>query len=228
MNLENNIKIFYPACGNDFWNSGGLGGSLNLIREALEGNGPISDKVPNSLDIVYCDINPNIDIEKINYVVNRLFRNRNNHLSHKYFSKTTSQLNFQEDHEDNFPTGWNNEWKTFIWMFELMGEINGVNIRFRYFSTSYQQTICYLLKTGWKLEDDDVILLGSNWRYYGEGGQNLHTIFQEPLNQFFDSETKVITRSRWNQNFENEHRLVDNEHFSIRRFSQGFWEVSYE
>ena len=89
MNLENKIKIFYPACGNDFWNSGGLGGSLNLIREALEGNGPISDKVPNSLDIVYCDINPNIDIEKINYVVNRLFRNRNNNLRHKYFSKTT-------------------------------------------------------------------------------------------------------------------------------------------
>nr|MBC8518321.1 hypothetical protein [Euryarchaeota archaeon] len=64
----------------------------------------------------------------------------------------------------------------------------------------------YLYSTGWTLGEDDVILLGSNWRYYGEGGQNLHTIFQAPLNKFFNGKTKVITR------------------FTTRRYHQGFWE----
>ena len=56
------------------------------------------------------------------------------------------------------------------------------------------------------LDADDAILLGSNWRYYGEGGQNLYTIFNEPLNRFFDGETKVITSN------------------TVRRYHQGFWE----
>ena len=224
MKIKSNIKIFYPACGYDFWNRGGLGGSLNLIREALDGCGPISEKSPASLDIVYCDINPRIDIQKITSVVNRLFSNRNDNSGQNYFSVTTSQLNFHEEHEDNFSVNYGTEWRIFTWMHELIGRVNGVKIRFRYFSASYQQTMCYLINTGWKLGKDDVILLGSNWRYYGEGGQNLHTIFQEPLNQFFDNETKLITRYDGNNNLRNDEHFYDFDYFTVRRFNQGFWE----
>jgi len=227
MNIENNIKIFYPACGHDLWTRGGLGGSLRIIREVLDGNGPISDKIPDSLDIVYCDINPNLDIQRIAPEVSRLFRGVNNSSRKKYFSKTTSQLYFHYEHDDNFEVGFGADWKVVTWMHELIGKVNGIRIRFRYFSASYEQTMCYLIKTGWKLGKDDVILLGTNWRYYGEGGQNLHTIFQEPLCHFFDGGTKVITRVGWNPTFQNEFGHSDINDFSVRSFSQGFWEESY-
>ena len=224
MNVKNDVKIFYPACGHDFWNGGGLGGSLRLIRQAMNGNGPISDKIPTSLDVVYCDINPEITIHKIKRVIDILMGNQINNSRTRYFSEAIMQLNFNREPDVNLPFGGPEEWKTFVWMYELVGELNGINIRFRYFSTSYQQTMFYLWKHGWKLEKDDVILLGSNWRYYGEGGQNLHTIFEHPLSQFFDNKTKLITRYDGDIDYRSEEHYYDFDYFTLRRFSQGFWE----
>ena len=207
----NNIRIVYPACGRDFWNGGGLGGSLHLIREAMHGEGPITDEVPTSLDIVYCDINPEIDMHRVRREIIRLFSmpNRPNPRRERNLLESMSQLHFgslptQEGFLFENPEG---EWKRHTWAFEMSGRVQDVTIRFRYFSAGYQQVMHYLYSTDWTLGEDDAILLGSNWRYYGEGGQNLYTIFNAPLNRFFDGETKVITA------------------FTTRRYHQGFWET---
>jgi hypothetical protein len=200
----------YPACGRDFWNGGGLGGSLNLIRQAMHGEGNITDEVPTSLDIVYCDIDPDIDLHKIRREVNRLFSTVNvpNLRRERNLLESTTQLHFgPEPIDEGLPMQTSpQDWVRNTWAFELVGQYQDVSVRFRYFSASYQQVMYYLYSTGWTLGVDDAILLGSNWRYYGEGGQNLHTIFQAPLSQFFDEETKVITQS------------------TVRRYHQGFWE----
>ena len=208
--MKNNLRIMYPACGRDFWNGGGLGGSLHMIRDAIHGEGSIIDEAPTSLDIVYCDIDPNIDLHRVRREVNRLFSlpNRPNHRRERNLLESTTQLHFgplstQEGFLFENPEG---EWKRNTWALEVVGQVRDVTIRFRYFSAGYQQVMNYLHSTGWTLGDDDVILLGSNWRYYGEGGQNLHTIFQAPLNKFFNEDTKVITR------------------YTTRRYHQGFWE----
>ena len=206
-----NIRIVYPACGRDFWNGGGLGGSLHLIREAMHGEGPITDEVPTSLDIVYCDIDPEIDLHRVRREIIRLFSmpNRPNPRRERNLLESMSQLHFgplptQEGFLFENPEG---EWKRHTWAFEMSGRVRDVTIRFRYFSAGYQQVMQYLYSTGWTLGADDAILLGYNWRYYGEGGQNLYTIFNAPLSRFFDGETKVITAN------------------TVRRYHQGFWET---
>ena len=208
--MKNNLRIMYPACGRDFWNSGGLGGSLNLIRDAIHGEGPITDVAPTSLDIVYCDIDPNIDLHRVRREVNRLFSlpNQPNPRRERNLLESTTQLHFgPEPIDEGLPMHTSpNDWVRNAWSFELVGQYQDVTVRFRYFSVSYQQVMYYLYSTGWALGEDDVILLGSNWRYYGEGGQNLHTIFQAPLSKFFNGKTKVITR------------------YTTRRYHQGFWE----
>ncbi len=208
--ITNDIRIMYPACGRDFWNGGGLDGSLNLIRKAIHGEGPITDEVPTSLDIVYCDIDPNIDLHRVRREASRLFSTVNTpHLRReRNLLESTTQLHFgPEPIGEGLPMETSpQDWVRNTWAFELVGQHQGVTIRFRYFSASYQQVMYYLYSTGWTLGADDAILLGSNWRYYGEGGQNLHTIFHTPLSKFFDEETKVITR------------------YTTRRYHQGFWE----
>ena len=208
--MKNNLRIVYPACGRDFWNGGGLGGSLHLIRDAIHGEGAVTDEVPTSLDIVYCDIDPNIDLHRVRREVNRLFSlpNRPNHRRERNLLESTTQLHFGPlpTQEGFLFENLEGEWKRNTWALEMVGQVRDVIIRFRYFSAGYQQVMNYLHSTGWTLGEDDVILLGSNWRYYGEGGQNLHTIFQAPLNKFFNGKTKVITR------------------FTTRRYHQGFWE----
>lgn len=208
--MSKNIRIMYPACGRDFWNGGGLGGSLNLIREAIHGEGTITDEVPTSLDIVYCDIDPDIDLHMVRRKVNRLFSTVNapNLRRERNLLESTTQLHFgPEPTQEGLQFEYSEiEWKRNTWAFELVGQHQGVTVRFRYFSASYQQVMYYLYSTGWTLGADDTILLGDNWRYYGEGGQNLHTIFHAPLIRFFDEETKVITRC------------------TVRRYHQGFWE----
>jgi len=211
MNIANNIRIVYPACGRDFWNGGGLGGSMNLIRQAIHGEGPITDEVLTSLDIVYCDIDPEIDLHRIRREINRLFStpNRPNPRRERNLLESMSQLHFgPEPIDEGLPLEYSpHEWMRNTWAYELAGQHHGVFIRFRYFSASYQQVMYYLYSTGWTLGPDDAILLGSNWRFFGEGGQNLHKIFEAPLSKFFDAETKVITR------------------YTARRYHQGFWEA---
>ncbi len=204
------IRIVYPACGFDFWDGGGLNGSLHMIRDAMQGLGPITEDVPTSLDIVYCDINPEIDIHTVKRAVDRLFYSPNqpNGQRQRYRLESTTQFHFGPEPEDErLPMDYSpSEWFRNTWAYELVGQYQGLSIRFRYFAASYQQVMYYLNLIGWTLGADDAIILGDNWRYYGEGGQNLHTIFKRPLNRFFDEYTKVITRN------------------TVRRFHQGFWE----
>jgi len=209
--MKNNLRIIYPACGRDFWNGGGLGGSLHLIQDAIHGEGPIVDEAPTSLDIVYCDIDPNIDLHRVRREVNRLFSlpNRPNPRRERNLLESTTQLHFgPEPIDEGLPMHTSPiDWVRNTWAFELVGRYQDVTVRFRYFSASYQQVMYYLYSTGWTLGADDAILLGSNWRYYGEGGQNLHTIFHEPLSKLFNGDTKIITR------------------YTTRRYHQGFWEA---
>jgi len=211
MNVKGHLRIMYPACGHDFWNDGGFDGSLYLIEDAIFGQSRLSDSVPKILDIVYCDINPEITKHTIKRAVDRLFSAQPNVRKPRYLIESETLQHFSPLPEDeglqmDSPS---KEWVRTSWVYELVAKHrDGVIIRFRYFSTSYQQVMYYLYSTGWKLQSGDAILLGSNWRIYGEGGQNLCTIFEKPLRKFFHESTKVVTAEG-----------VD------RIFSQGYWNV---
>ena len=209
MSVKKNLRIMYPACGYDFWNDGGFSGSLTLVEDAIFGQGRLSDCRAETLDIVYCDINPEISKHTIKRAVDRLLCTQPNVREPRYILESESILHFSQLPEDEgLQMGYpDQEWTRNTWAYELLAQHrNGAMIRFRYFSASYQQVMYYLYSTGWGLQSDDVILLGSNWRNYGEGGQNLRTIFEEPLRKIFHDSTKVVTAEG-----------VD------RVYSQGYW-----
>jgi hypothetical protein len=139
--MRNDIRIMYPACGRDFWNGGGLDGSLNLIRKAIHGEGPITDGVPTSLDIVYCDIDPNIDLHRVRREVNRLFSTMNIPplRRERNLLESTTQLHFgPEPIDEGLPMATSpHDWMRNTWAFELVGQYQGVTIRFRYFNIPY-------------------------------------------------------------------------------------------
>lgn len=198
------IKVFYPACGFDFWRDSNPDfdrplASLEQVRDGLFGKGRITNKKPQFMDIVFCDINPEIEINTIKSAVRRLFRGADNNPNMSDFViKSESKIEFSTrppeewnlTFEGDDPSG---EWKEQSWMYEICGRgLNDVMVRFRYYFASYQQIMYYLYSIGWKLGENDAILLGSNWREYGEGGQNLRTIFEDPLDKFFHDDTKIL------------------------------------
>ena len=150
--MSKNIRIMYPACGRDFWNGGGLSGSLNLIRQAMHGKGNITDEVPASLDIIYCDIDPDIDLHRVRREVNRLFSTVNmpNLRRERNLLESTTQLHFgPEPINEGLPMQTSpQDWVRNTWAFELVGQYQDVTVRFRYFSASYQQVMYYLYSTG--------------------------------------------------------------------------------
>ena len=211
MNTKKSLRIMYPACGHDFWNSGGFSGSLSLVENAIFGQSQLSDSRTEILDIVYCDIDPEISKHTIKRAVDRLLCVPPNVREPRYLVESESILHFSPLPEDEgLEMGYpDREWTRHSWVYELVAKHReGVMIRFRYFSASYQQVMYYLYSIGWTLQSGDAILLGGNWRLYGEGGQNLCTIFEEPLRKLFHESTKIVTAEG-----------ID------RVYSQGYWDA---
>ena len=205
---KDTLRVFYPASGLDFWRDDPdehlHTGSFDEIKMCLHGEGRITKVKPQLVDIVFCDNSPNIGINDIRPLVDRLFNSKGNNLDTTPIIKYYSDVHFSKIPPRDWIFTWEQEWadgpseiewKKNSWMYEVCGiGINDVMIRFRYYATSYQQTMHYLYSIGWKLRDDDTILLGSNWQDYGEGGQNLKVIFEEPLNKFFHENTIVLDK----------------------------------
>lgn len=216
---KDTLRVFYPASGLDFWRDDPdehlHTGSFDEIKMCLHGEGRITKVKPQLVDIVFCDNSPNIGINDIRPLVDRLFKSKGNNLDTTPIIKYYSDVHFSKVPPRDWIFTWEQEWadgpseiewKKNSWMYEVCGiGINDVMIRFRYYATSYQQTMHYLYSIGWKLRDDDTILLGSNWQDYGEGGQNLKVIFEEPLNKFFHENTIVLDK------------------YTKRTHSQGMW-----
>lgn len=216
---KDTLRVFYPASGLDFWRDDPdehlHTGSFDEIKMCLHGEGRITKVKPQLVDIVFCDNSPNIGINDIRPLVDRLFNSKGNNLDTTPIIKYYSDVHFSKIPPRDWIFTWEQEWadgpseiewKKNSWMYEVCGiGINDVMIRFRYYATSYQQTMHYLYSIGWKLRDEDTILLGSNWQDYGEGGQNLKVIFEEPLNKFFHENTIVLDK------------------YTKRTHSQGMW-----
>lgn len=216
---KDTLRVFYPASGLDFWRDDPdehlQTGSFDEIKMCLHGEGRITKVKPQLVDIVFCDNSPNIGINDIRPLVDRLFNSKGNNLDTTPIIKYYSDVHFSKIPPRDWIFTWEQEWadgpseiewKKNSWMYEVCGiGINDVMIRFRYYATSYQQTMHYLYSIGWKLRDEDTILLGSNWQDYGEGGQNLKVIFEEPLNKFFHENTIVLDK------------------YTKRTHSQGMW-----
>ena len=216
---KDTLRVFYPASGLDFWRDDPdehlHTGSFDEIKMCLHGEGRITKVKPQLVDIVFCDNSPNIGINDIRPLVDRLFNSKGNDLDTTPIIKYYSDVHFSKIPPRDWIFTWEQEWadgpseiewKKNSWMYEVCGiGINDVMIRFRYYATSYQQTMHYLYSIGWKLRDEDTILLGSNWQDYGEGGQNLKVIFEEPLNKFFHENTIVLDK------------------YTKRTHSQGMW-----
>jgi hypothetical protein len=216
---KDTLRVFYPASGLDFWRDSPdkylCMGSFDEIKMCLHGKGRITKIKPQLVDIVFCDNSPNIGINDIRPLVDRLFNSKGNNLDTAPIIKYYSNVHFSKIPPSDWNFTWEHEWvdgpseiewKNNSWMYEVCGiGINDVMIRFRYYATSYQQTMHYLYSIGWKLRDNDTILLGSGWEDYGEGGQNLKVIFEQPLNKFFHENTIVLDK------------------FTKRTHSQGMW-----
>ena len=216
---KDTLRVFYPASGLDFWRDDPdehlQTGSFDEIKMCLHGKGRIAKVKPQLVDIVFCDNSPNIGINDIRPLVDKLFNSKGNNLDTTPIIKYYSDVHFSKIPPRDWIFTWEQEWadgpseiewKKNSWMYEVCGiGINDVMIRFRYYATSYQQTMHYLYSIGWKLRDEDTILLGSNWQDYGEGGQNLKVIFEEPLNKFFHENTIVLDK------------------YTKRTHSQGMW-----
>ena len=202
-------KIFYPGCGRDFFSrntnvntnqdlihSDSGVGLFSLILKHIKGETEWLEFIPgirsesqatNLLDIVFCD-NGSLDfaassslaIKKLMFDLNLVSKHET-----KKYSKITGSISFLEDMGKlSLP------FTKYVFCYR--------NFRFEFsmLECSWDTAITYLTHTGWTLDENDSIILDSNFNG-GEGshgfGSYLHDYLYFDKNEFLTSDDiKII------------------------------------
>lgn len=236
----NKYKIFYPGSGRDFFeweiddenndnenpvlsSSSGVG-FFSILLKHLRGYGgnryhnflPMMmnnhDNENNNrrfIDVVFCD-NGHLDFDKLSYHAIRKLTEELDHKSKykvKNLFKSKGAIRYTKS-LDCTPS------KGHFFFSEHAFDYKNISVRFRFFECSWEHSISYLRHVGWTLDNDDSLILDSNFNG-GEGshsfGSYLHDVLYYNRDEFIKSNLiNVVYHRNLSDDSERATRRLDN------------------
>jgi hypothetical protein len=225
----NKYKIFYPGAGRDFFaweindannnnenpmlsSSSGVG-FFSILLEHLRDFGynryhNFLPRMMNSndneenlggfIDIVFCD-NGHLDFDKLSYLaISKLIEELDHKSKYKVKNlfKSKGAIRYTKSLDCTPSIG-------HFFFSEHAFDYKNISVRFRFFECSWEHSISYLRHVGWTLDNDDSLILDSNFNG-GEGshsfGSYLHDVLYYDRDEFIKSDwiNIVFHRSRRN------------------------------
>ena len=225
----NKYKIFYPGAGRDFFaweindennndqdtilrSSSGVGFFSILLKHLRDFGGNryhnFLPKMMNNydnennnrrfIDIVFCD-NGHLDFDKLSYLAISKLTEELNHKSKykvKNLFKSKGAIRYTKS-LDCTPS------KGHFFFSEHAFDYKNISVRFRFFECSWEHSISYLRHVGWTLDNDDSLILDSNFNG-GEGshsfGSYLHDVLYYDRDEFIRSDRINVVYHRNRRN----------------------------
>mgnify|MGYP001203191674 FL=1 len=225
----NKYKIFYPGAGRDFFaweindennnnenpmlsSSSGVGFFSILLKHLRDFGGnryhnflPMmmndNDNENNNrrfIDIVFCD-NGHLDFDKLSHLAIHKMTKELDHKSKykvKNLFKSKGAIRYTKSLDCNPSKG-------HFFFSEHAFDYKNITVRFRFFECSWEHSISYLRHVGWTLDNNDSLILDSNFNG-GEGshsfGSYLHDVLYFDRNEFIKSDGINIVHHRNRRN----------------------------